>query len=159
MIEINEAGDADLADLLRLNVELHEYSARHVPSRLRIAGRYDEVAQRAYVDKVFSDEGAKYLLAADGEAAVGFSEIRMREPEQDPGVVPVRRAYLPAQMVTANRRDEGVGAALLRASEDWARDRGAEAVELDPWIFEGDPGAFYEQAGYAALSRTLTKKL
>jgi hypothetical protein len=32
-------------------------------------------------------------------------------------------------------------------------------MELNHLVFEGDPGAFYEQAGYEALSRMLVKRL
>lgn len=158
-MRIREAGQRDVADILRLNVELHDYSARGVPSRLRIAERYDEQARHAYVDNVLSDVNATYLVAVDDDEAVGYAEIHLQEPEQDLGVVPTRRAHLQALAVTSSRRNEGIGGALLAAAEDWARERGAEEMELDHWIFEGDPSVFYEHAGYRPVREMRVKRL
>jgi GNAT superfamily N-acetyltransferase len=159
VIEIREARASDVPDILRLNIELHEYSAKGVPSRLRIPERYDDEARHRYVDSVLTAADATYLLAVDRDDAIGYTEIHLQEPEEDPGVVPTRRAHLQALMVTGLRRREGVGRALLVASEDWARERGAEEMELDHWIFDGDPSVFYEHAGYVPLSEMRIKRL
>ena len=159
MIEIREAREGDLDDVFRLNVELHEYSAGGVPSRLRAAERYDDDARRTYAAKILADERSAFLIAVDAGESIGYAEVHIREPEQDPGVVPTRRGYVQALAVTTDRRREGVGAALLAGAERWARDRGAQEMELDHWIFDGDPAGFYERAGYEALSRMLVKKL
>ena len=158
-MEIREARESDVSDILRLNTELHDYSARGVPSRLRIADRYDERARHAYVGKVLADATATYLIAVEGKEAIGYAEVHLQEPEQDPGAVPTRRAHLQALMVTTHRRNEGVGGALLTASEEWARQRGSEEMELENWIFDGDPGVFYEHAGYVPISEMRVKRL
>jgi GNAT superfamily N-acetyltransferase len=158
-MEIRGVEEADVPDVLRLNVELHDYSAQGVPSRLRIADRYDERSRRAAMDKLLSDPNATLLLALDGDETIGYAEIHLVEPEQDSGVVPTRRAHLQALVVTRARRREGIGGALLAASEVWGRDRGAEEMELDHWIFDGDPGAFYERAGYVPMSEMRVKRL
>jgi GNAT superfamily N-acetyltransferase len=158
-MEIREAQATDVADILRLNIELHDYSAKGVPSRLRIAERYDDDARRAYVTNVLSDPNVTYLVAMDGGEAIGYAEIHLQEPEEDPGVVPTKRAHLQALVVTRIRRRGGVGGALLAASERWAREHGAEEMELDHWLFDGDPSPFYERAGYKPLSEMRVKRL
>lgn len=158
-MQIREAGAADTSDILRLNVELHHFSARGVPSRLRVADAYDDESRYAYVAKILSDADATYLLAVDGAEAIAYAEIHLRQPEQDPGVVPTRRAYLQALMVTADRRGQGIGGALLAGVEHWARERESQEMELDHWIFDGDPGAFYEHAGYLPVSEMRVKRL
>jgi GNAT superfamily N-acetyltransferase len=158
-MKIREAVETDVPDLLRLNIELHEHSAMGVPSRLRVAERYDDQSRREYVAKVLSDANATYLVAVDDDEAIGYAEIHLREPQLDPGIVPVRRAYLQALVVTGDRRREGVGRMLLTASEEWARARHADEMELDNWVFGGDPSRFYEHAGYAAISEMRVKRL
>ena len=158
-MEIREGRTTDVADILRLNIELHDFSAKGVPSRLRIAERYDEPPRRAYVDTVMADENATYLIALDTGQAIGYAEIHLQEPEQDPGLVPTRRAHLQALVVTDDRRHQGVGRALLAASEEWARQRGSEEMELDHWIFDGGPAAFYARAGYRTISEMRVKEL
>src|SRR3954471_17513923 len=159
LIEIREARQSDESDVLRLNIELHEYSAKGVPSRLRIAERYDDDPRHAYVANVLSDPNVTYLVAMDGGEAIGYAEIHLQEPEQDPGVVPTKRAHLQALLVTRLRRREGVGGGLLAASEDWAREHWAEEMELDHWLFDGDPSLFYDRAGYLPLSEMRVKRL
>jgi GNAT superfamily N-acetyltransferase len=156
---IREALDADIPDLLALSIELHEYSAREVPSRLRVPDHYDEEAQFAYAREVIISESSAYLLALDGAQLVGFAEVRLKDPEEDPAVVPTLRGYLQTLIVTSARRGEGIGAELLGAAEDWARARGAQEMELDHWVFPGDPGAFYERADYRSISKMLVKPL
>lgn len=159
MSGIREAVEADIPALLSLSVELHEYSARAVPSRLRIPDHYDEQAQRAYAREVITKESSAYLLALDGVEPVGFAEVRLKDRETDPAVVPTLRGYLQTLIVTSARRGQGIGAELLRAAEDWARARGAEEMELDHWVFPGDPGAFYERADYRSISKMRVKPL
>jgi GNAT superfamily N-acetyltransferase len=62
-------------------------------------------------------------------------------------------------MVTPDRRSQGISGTLLAASEHWARERGSQEMELDHWIFDGDPGAFYEHAGYLPMSEMRVKRL
>ena len=139
-------------------MELHEFTAGGVPSRLRIAGAYDTEGMKAYFKKVIADSAATFLVAEDG-GIVGFAEVRIQGPEDDPGVVPVRRAHLQSLLVTERRRGEGIGTRLLKAAERWARDMGAAEIDLDHWVFEGDPGSFYEGAGYQVISRMLARSL
>jgi GNAT superfamily N-acetyltransferase len=88
-----------------------------------------------------------------------LAEVRVKEPEQEEGAIPVRRAYLQSLVVTEHARGAGVGSALLRAAEEWATARGAEEMELDHWVFPGDPGGFYDGAGYRLLSAMRVKPL
>ena len=39
------------------------------------------------------------------------------------------------------------------------RVEGSEEMELDHWIFNGDPSVFYERAGYLPISETRVKRL
>ena len=156
---IREAHPSDIDALIRLNIELHEFSATGVPSRLRIASAYDTETMRARWAALLSDRGATTFVAIDGDEIVGYAEIHMMEPENDPGVVPTRRAHLQSLLVTSAHRADGIGSSLLAEAERWARDRGAQEMELDHWVFDGGPEAFYERAGYEVLSRMLVKRV
>ena len=157
--EIREAQEADIAGVRRLYIELHDYSALHVPSRLRIEDDYDEEKQVAYARKLIAGDGSCLLLAVREGTPIGLAEVHIQEPETELGAVPVRRGHLQSLVVTGSDRARGVGKALLDASEGWARARGAEEMELDHWVFEGDPGGFYERAGYIELSAMRVKPL
>ena len=48
---------------MELNVELHEFSAAGVPSRLKIASAYDTEAMRRYHGEILGDPSATCLVA------------------------------------------------------------------------------------------------
>jgi GNAT superfamily N-acetyltransferase len=64
------------------------------------------------------------------------------------------RAWVEDLAVHPDRRSEGVGAALLTAARDWARERGAVHLELDSAEARKDAHRFYEREGaaYRAIS-------
>lgn len=55
------------------------------------------------------------------------------------------RAWVEDLAVAAERRSGGVGAALLRAAREWARERGATHLELDSGVRRKDAHRFYER--------------
>ena len=69
------------------------------------------------------------------------------------------RAYVDALVVDPDARGRGVGAALLRFAEAWARERGCREVCLD--VFAGNAGAiaFYERVGFRPDHVRLAKPL
>lgn len=64
------------------------------------------------------------------------------------------RAWVEDLAVDPERRSRGVGAALLAAARDWARERGATHLELDSAEARVDAHRFYERegAGYRSIS-------
>jgi GNAT superfamily N-acetyltransferase len=64
------------------------------------------------------------------------------------------RAWVEDLAVDPDRRSRGVGAALLGAARDWARERGASHLELDSAEARADAHRFYERegAGYRSIS-------
>jgi GNAT superfamily N-acetyltransferase len=64
------------------------------------------------------------------------------------------RAWVEDLAVHPDRRSEGVGAALLAAAREWARERGAVHLELDSAESRADAHRFYEREGaaYRAIS-------
>lgn len=58
------------------------------------------------------------------------------------------RAYVETLVVAAEAEGAGVGSALMRHAEAWARDRGCAEVSLDVFAGNDRARAFYERAGY-----------
>ncbi len=57
------------------------------------------------------------------------------------------RAWVEDLAVDPERRSQGIGAALLAAARDWARERGATHLELDSAEARTDAHRFYEREG------------
>ena len=64
------------------------------------------------------------------------------------------RAWVEDLAVAPDRRSRGIGALLLSAARDWARERGATHLELDSAEARADAHRFYEREGaaYRAIS-------
>jgi GNAT superfamily N-acetyltransferase len=57
------------------------------------------------------------------------------------------RAWVEDLAVHPDRRSEGIGARILAAARDWARERGATHLELDSAEARTDAHRFYEREG------------
>lgn len=85
---------------------------------------------------------------------LGFISLRVRED-----VTGVERGHVADLGVIEEGRRMGVGSALMRAGEAWARERGLPVLSLDLWATNERARAFYETLGYSAESLCLFKRL
>jgi GNAT superfamily N-acetyltransferase len=57
-----------------------------------------------------------------------------------------------ALVVDANQRGKGIGVAMMRSAEAWARQQGFSSVSLSSQIRRTDAHAFYEGLGYRIIA-------
>jgi GNAT superfamily N-acetyltransferase len=57
-----------------------------------------------------------------------------------------------ALVVDANQRGKGIGEAMMRSAEAWARGRGFSSISLSSHIRRADAHAFYEGLGYRIIA-------
>jgi GNAT superfamily N-acetyltransferase len=90
------------------------------------------------------DDGSRLLIAEHGERRVGFALV---EELRDYFSLE-RHGHVGILAVTAGAEGHGVGGALLRAAEAWARDRGFRTLTLN--VFSGNRHArdVYEHMGF-----------
>lgn len=89
---------------------------------------------------------------------VGFVDVRVTVPGG--GHRPERYGYISEVAVAARARRRGVGAALVRAAEDWARDAGCTWMALDYNARNVDARRFYrERLGYRPAGEIVVKEL
>ena len=95
-----------------------------------------------------ADDVPVFLVARTGEGRpVACGGLRpLADEVAGPGSVEVKRMY-----VDPSARGSGVAAAVLRALEAAARDRGAQRVVLETGILQPDAIRFYEREGYASI--------
>ena len=90
---------------------------------------------------------------ADGEP-VGRSWVALDPPHATAGI-----AFLYDIEVVESRRGQGLGRALLTATEDAARRAGATALELNVFGRNAAAVALYDSAGYAVVTQQMRKPL
>jgi GNAT superfamily N-acetyltransferase len=95
-----------------------------------------------------ADDVPVFLVArtSDGRPVACGGLRPLADDVAGPGSVEVKRMY-----VDPSARGSGVAAAVLRALEAAARDRGAQRVVLETGILQPDAIRFYEREGYASI--------
>lgn len=89
------------------------------------------------------DPSADVLLAVAGETAVGLASVYL-----DPVFIRFgRRCWLQDLVVTASQRSGGVGAKLIDAAAEWAKERGCTHLELSSGAGRADAHRFYRARG------------
>lgn len=89
--------------------------------------------------------GERILLVAEdgaGGRIVGTVQVVLRQPENQP-----HRADIAKMLVCREARRRGVGAMLMRAAEDAAREAGKSVLVLDT-VTGGDAERLYERVGW-----------
>jgi aminoglycoside 6'-N-acetyltransferase I len=93
-----------------------------------------------------------YFVAASGVELVGFVEVGLRSHAES--CDPARLVgYVEGWFVRADVRKSGVGAALIRAAENWARKQGCREMASDAWIENADSQAAHRALGYEEVDR------
>lgn len=99
------------------------------------------------------------LITAVAPQVIGVALVLLKSTPAFPVFVPARFAVVDNLVVESAWRRSGVGTALTRAAEDWARARGASWLELGVYEFNDSARAFYEALGYGPVTRKLHKPL
>lgn len=82
------------------------------------------------------------IVAEDGQGICGTVQLLFDLPENQP-----HRADLAKMLVHRRARRRGLGAALVRAAEDTARECGKTLLVLDA-VTDGDAARLYERMGW-----------
>jgi len=137
-MRIRPAVPADEAAVLALIEELFE------PPGGRPKGYSPERGREGFRRAVRHPE-ADVLLAVDGDSIVGLASVYADFLSIRYG----KRCWLQDLVVTASRRSDGIGALLLAAAADWARERGCTHLELASGAGRKDAHRFYLSQGMA----------
>jgi aminoglycoside 6'-N-acetyltransferase I len=93
-----------------------------------------------------------YFVAASEGALVGFVEVGLRSHAES--CDPARLVgYVEGWFVRPELRKGGVGAALIRAAENWAREQGCREMASDAWVENQDSHAAHKALGYEEVDR------
>ena len=114
-----------------------------------------EAEHREEIHRFFSGqlrEPLQVLLAVNqADAAVGFAELSIRRYAED--CVTDRVAYLEGWYVLPEARRQGVGGALVRAAETWAREQGCAEFASDALLDNDVSAAAHRALGFEETVR------
>lgn len=95
-------------------------------------------SRSAFEEELAQNRLARYLVALDGEAIVGYAGTWLV----------INEAHVTNVAVHAGRRREGIGRLLMEALMDMARDAGMESMTLEVRVSNESARALYHQLGF-----------
>lgn len=90
---------------------------------------------------------------------MGFVHILVRDAPPLPIFAPRRYAIVDTIVVRQDCRGLGIGKKLMDEAREWARLKGATAVELNVYAFNSSAITFYHSLGYDMLCHRMSKAL
>jgi [ribosomal protein S18]-alanine N-acetyltransferase len=118
----------------------------HIDSLLELQQKTPEAPhwkRRIYEDLTQSEAPNFGFIAVDGDSLLGFAVCR----------IVLDTCELESIAVAAEARRRGIGAALLAAAADFARERGATRMELEVRASNFTAIGFYTRMGFAQDGR------
>jgi ribosomal protein S18 acetylase RimI-like enzyme len=109
----------------------------------QLADAPDDAAFRARFERVLVDNGHRIIVAEIGGRVIGVLHVFERPALEKPC-----EAVVQALVVDSEARSSGVGEALMREAEAWARSRKLPSASLYSGADRKRAHAFYERIGY-----------
>jgi ribosomal protein S18 acetylase RimI-like enzyme len=148
-LRIRTAKPGDAAEIAEIGARTFRatYEAHNTPQNM--AAYVAESFSPETILNELADPESAFLLAARGDANVGFAKVRRSEvPEcvDGPNPIELERIY-----VDAGQQGGGIGASLLHAVIDYARNEGCGTVWLGVWERNTAARGFYENQGFRSV--------
>ncbi len=97
------------------------------------------------------DGWAVFVASLDGQKAVGFIEVRLREFAEGAYSSPV--AFIEGWFVIVEQRRFGLGSALVKATENWAVSKGCQELGSDTQVNNFLSIQVHERLGFKEVER------
>ena len=150
---------ATIEDYPALAVIGRESQALHHQAHPTLFQSDGEGFTREHVRDMLSGELTAIYVAEDEGQLLGYAfmraELRTEMELFRPHVV----AEITDIAVTTRMRSQGIGQQLFAAARAWAREQGAERLELVVWDFNTRALDFYQRQGMRTLTRTMSLSL
>jgi len=132
-----------------------EDSDNWLSMRLTLWPETSPVQHRKEMEMVMSksDRYVVFVCEERRNDLVGFAEVSLREWAEGCLSSPV--GYLEGWYVAEEFRGQGIGRALLSASEDWARSKGCTEMASDTDFRNKESEAAHKKLGYEIVGRVV----
>lgn len=154
---IRPATMADYAQLCPLFDELDRHHREARPAQFRAPE--GAVRSEGFIRGLIEGRDSTILVACRREGPVGLAVLIERQIPASMVRPPRRIVEVDNLVVSEACRGQGIGAALLRAAEAWARTRRAETLELGVHEFNAGAVGFYQSWGMETDLRRMRKSL
>ncbi len=148
---------ADYPQLCPLFEELDRHHREARPAQFRAPD--GPARSEGLIRGLIEGRDSTILVACRREGPVGLAVLIERQVPPSMVRPPRRIVEVDNLVVTVVCRGQGIGTALLRAAETWARERRAETLELGVHEFNAGAVGFYQSWGMETDLRRMRKSL
>jgi len=160
MIKTRSATFADIPALNDLHRELHALHVDHEPGLFRFPSDPEWNAWFEERTRTILNAPTEVIFLAELDSApVGFAHLLLRSAPPLPIFTPRLIVSGEEMGAPATCQHCGAGQALMRAAEEWARERGANCLELSVHDFNAQAIAFYQQGGFVFSTHRMSRRL
>ncbi len=153
---IRRASACDLEGVARLLYQVENIHADGRPDLFRHGERkYND----AELCEIFADDSRPVFVALLGDRVVGYAFCIHQNAEGSATLRPTRDLYVDDLCVDENSRGQGIGTALYRFVECYARKTACDRITLNVWCLNESAMRFYERIGLSPLKITMEQKL
>jgi GNAT superfamily N-acetyltransferase len=114
-----------------------------------------EDAMKRVLDQALRSRSDVYLCATHKGKVIGFCSLTIKNSLWQEGCI----GYIPEMVVEESYRGQGVGAALLQAAIDAAKQNGCKRIELDSSFQREEAHRFFEKKGFEKRAYLFSKQL
>ena len=163
VITVRDAAPGDGAGIVRCHEDSARYYVELAPELFRLPDE-DGLVEFAEPKGSLPDDYLEIVAEIDGEIA-GHLEAKL-EPALESARFQIvsdvgeTRLFINALATAERFKRRGVATGLVRAAEEWGRERGATSVFLDTWVNSPSSVPFWEERmGYDRRSIIFRKPL
>jgi GNAT superfamily N-acetyltransferase len=156
-VKIRPAVMSDYDQLCELFDEVDDLHRRALPDIFR--QRDGPVRSRERVSHLISEPTTAILVAERDGCLLGLAVLVETPASTNPLRIALRATEIVTMVVRKYAHRQGIGKSLLTASLDWAKQHGAERVELSVYAFNDDALRLYATTGFEMLSHRMVLPL
>jgi diamine N-acetyltransferase len=156
-MNIRQATPIDSLLLSSLSVDVQRLHAEHHPDIFKVPESEDFA--RSFFDEVLADSTIQIFIAENEEQALGYVLCKLVERPQSPFTFARRYLQIDQISVRPEVRGQGLGAALIKQAERFAKELDVQRIQLDSWDFNIRAHRFFERLGFQKFHFRFWQKL
>jgi ribonuclease HI len=155
-INVRAASKKDFKSIVEIMAETEKIHVEAIPWVFRVISSEQKMDDLAIA---VSGDTSGILVAEINGTILGYIQLSLKAHENI-HMLKARR-YVKVQDVAVKQefRRSGAGSALMKATEAWAKSKGADVIELNVWEFNRGALSFYQAMGYSTIGRGMWKKI
>jgi len=156
-MKIVKATGKDIPDLVFLNSFVQKIHADHHPEVFKSEPDNQELSR--FFQEIIEESENVVFVAFVEEKAVGYLLATFGKRRENPFKYELHQAHIDQIVVQDGYRNQGIGDALVKRIEIFAREKGISRIGLDSWSFNEDAHGFFEKHGFSVYSISMWKTI